>query len=574
MSISTLQEKFFNKGCGSALIVAAALAMGASLFTSLGNHDDGTRRGPNGETERAVATVAGVPVFASAIQQAADEQSKGMGGMGSNPMFQSFIQGQAVNGVLQRAAVQSILGKTQPTDAEVLAAAQSAIAAQLDGAKAKLVGEGKIKADATDAQLQAALKDALGGRTLAQFRNDLPKEILARYKDEKTRPLVLDQFGGAILATRLGEKAVASDTALRDLYKTDTVRRVFLGSASGAKDSPETRAGEALADLKAGKSFDTVMDAYTNDPVPNGKKAHETSTPVPAATLASAPEYAELRGKTPPATTGVVDVPGGKAIYQLQSVKDNLPKDFEKNKAKYRAEKAREIGSADLERQVRAILASDAVKWNSPGYQAIAALGAAPGGSKDALALAKAAVASKNGNDSRLGAIAMLSATMGDTASPQGRADRIQALEAALANGLADPTLALQLADLYAKEKKGDKATETLIAASKANDKYDTEGQRAFGDIAAKALELQKSGVITATQLKEVQAQQALWSAAKVEDAKMAAGAKTTDEQLKRENEAELRRQQEEAAKPAPAPAPKAAPAKGGSMLPTTTGGR
>ena len=573
MSISTLQEKFLNKGCGSALIVAAALAMGASIFTSFGRGGDANRRGPNGETENAVATVAGVPVFASAIQQAADEAAKGMGGMGANPMFQSFIQGQAVNGALQRAAVKSILGQTAPTDDEVLAAAKGTIAAQLDGAKAKLVGEGKLKPDATDAQLQAALKDALGGRTLAQFRNDLPKEILARYKDAKTRDLVLDQFGGAILATRLGEKALGSDAALRDAYKTDTVRRVFLGSASGAKDSPEARAQKALADLKAGKSFDSVMDAYSNDPVPNGKKPHESSTPVPAATLASAPEYAELRGKTAPAITGIVDVPGGKAIYQLQSVADNVPKDFEKNKAKYRAEKAREIGGAEIDRQVKAILASDAVKWNSPGYQAIAALGSTPGGSKDALALAKAALAAKDGGDRRLGAIALLSATMGDTANPQGRADRIQALEAALANGLADPTLALQLADLYGKEKKGDKATDTLIAASKANDKYDTEGQRAFGDIAGKALELQKSGVITPAQLQEVQAQQALWTAAKAEDAKMSAGAKQSDEQLKKENEAELRRQQEEAAKTAPPAKADPAPAKGGSMLPTTTGG-
>ena len=574
MSISTLQEKFLNKGCGSALIVAAALALGASVFTSFGRHDDTVRQGLNGETEQAVATVAGVPVFASTIQQAADEQAKGMGGMSANPMFQSFIQGQAVNGALQGAAVKSILGESKPTDDEVLAAAKAAIAAQLDGAKSKLVGEGKLKPDATDAQLQAALKDALGGRTLSQFRNDLPKEILSRYKDEKTRALVLDQFGGAILATRLGEKAVGSDATLRDAYKTYTVRRIFLGSASGAKESPEVRAEKALADLKAGKSFDSVMDAYTNDPVPNGKKAHETTTSVTAATLDTAPEYAELRGKTAPAQSGIVNVPGGKAIYQLQSVADNTPKDFEKNKAKYRAEKARELGSADLDRQVKAILSSDAVKWTSPGYQAIAALGSAPGGSKDALALAKAAVVSKDGQERRLGAIALLSATMADTATPQGQADRIQALEAALANGLADPTLALQLADLYGKGKKGDKVTETLIAASKANEKYDTEGQRAFGDIAGKALELQKSGVITAAQLQAVQEQQALWTAAKADNAKMAAGTKQTDEQLKKENDAELRRQQEEAAKASPAPAPKAAPAKGGSMLPTTTGGQ
>ena len=580
MSISTLQEKFFNKGCGSALIVVAALAMGASLFTSsMGRNDDASRTGPNGQNETAVATVDGVPVFASEIERMADEQAKQLAGMGDlNASFRSFIQGQAINSSLQTAAAKAILAKGEVTDAEVLAAAKSAIGADVERARAKFVSEGKLKPDATDAQLQTALKDALGGRTLAQLRGDLPKQILARFKDGTTRAAVLDQFGSAILASRLGERAVASDADLRDAYKTYVLRRIFLSVASGSKETPEVRAQKALTDLNAGKSFASVMDAYSNDPAPSGKKPHDATQSVASSVLNGSPEYAALKGKAAPARTGIVDVPGGKAIYEIVSVDANLPKEFDRDKAKLRVEKAREIGQAEVDRQVRALLASDAVKWSSPGYHALAALSGNPGdsssaearSSSSAMELAKTALASKSPAERRLGALAYLSAT-NDTGSPEAIKDRKAAIEAALANGIDDATLGIQLADLYGKEKNGAKATDALISASKANDRYDTGGQRVFGDIAAKALELNKASVITAAQLKEIQAQQALWTAAKTDDSKAAAGAKLTDDELKKENDAEIQRQMAEAAKTAP-PATTPAPAKGGSMLPTTTG--
>ena len=129
------------------------------------------------------------------------------------------------------------------------------------------------------------------------------------------------------------------------------------------------------------------------------------------------------------------------------------------------------------------------------------------------------------------------------------------AIETAQAAGIQDTALSLELADLYAEAKDGAKATASLVAASKANDRYDASGDRAFRDVAAKALDLQKKGVLTKDQLASVQAQQASWSAARTNNQQAASQAKTDDASVKAANEAEIARQKAEAAKAASAPA-------------------
>ncbi len=560
MSISTLQEKFFNKGCGTALIVVAAVAMGASMFS---NRMASAEDKPSGDQAgKAVATVEGVPVSTDAIQKGTESMIARMSpGAPPDPMTQAMAAARATGMALQQASLQAIVSKEPVTDAEVIAAVAQAVDGDIERAKGQLVQEGKLKPTATEAELQVALKDALKGKSLAQLRADTPKEVLARFKDPSQKAAVVGQLGGQILVERLGEKAAGDEQTLRDSYKTYVVRRIFLSSTSGSKETPEARAAKALSDLKAGKSFDAEMDGVSNDPAPMGKKIHEATESVPASSLSSRPELASLIGKAPNATTAAVDVPGGKAIYQLVSVKDDLPKDFEANKAKYRAQKIQAAGAAETEKRVKALLAGGAVRWQSLGYQALAAtfdataMGIAldPVATKKAFAAGQAAVKAESAADRRLGAQALLALTdprvnMGGK-TPEATANRLAALSAAAASGIEDASLSLELAGLYGDMKDGAKATDALIAASKGNSDYEAKGQRTFGDIAAKALELQKKGVLTKAQLESVQAQQALWAAQRADSAKAATQAKSDAIREKAENDAEIARQKAEAAK-------------------------
>ena len=615
MSISTLQEKFFNKGCGTVVFGALAVAMVAGIFMRGGGTSDSDRNGGNGAGP--VVTVGSFPIPAELFQRQADglktqlAQQQGVTGE-PTATIQAHALVDATGQVLQAAAVQDILAKEPPTDAEIQAFANTQEEQRIEGARMALEKQGKLKPNASETDLEKALKDQLNGKTLAQIRTEGVKGFVAAYKDPKTKSALLTQYGGPLLVQRYGGKSVGSEQSLRDSYKNYLLHRIFLSSASGAKESPEVRAARADADLKAGKTFESVMDAYSNDPVPPGpgKKVHDATENVAATALDTRPELAALKGKTSGATTGVVDVQGGKAIYGILSVRDDLPKDFEKNKTKLRQEQINRAGQTQVESKVKTILAGSEVKWQNLGYQALSSVADAgtmgyifdQNAAKKAFAKAQEALKSADGNDRRLATMAMLALTDPQTNTGAKTADvvaeRRTALEAAQTAGIEDTALSIEAAALYGDAKEGAKATASLIAASKANHQYNEAGERAFRDIAGKALDLQKKGVLTKEQLQSVQTQQAVWTASRTDNSKAATQAKTDEVSQKAANEAEIARQKAEADKaaaPPSAPAkadesaeiarqkaeasksnpPKspAAPAKGSSLLPSSTAG-
>lgn len=592
LSISTLQEKFFNKGCGTVVIGAAAIAMVASMFSRFGGSSS---RGQNGDNEAsAVVTVGSVPIPAALIQEqtsqmqsrAMQQQAQAAPGLPNavpplGATTQAAIAASATNQVLQTAAIRAILAKDPPTDAEIRAFASAEFEQAIAGEREALQKQGKLLPNATEADLEKALKGPLQGKTIAQARAAAPDNLSKQFKDPATRDALLDSIGGPLLVQRNGTKAVGSDQALRDSFKTYVVHRIFLSATSGAKDTPEVRGEKVLADLKSGRTFAAEMDAVSNDPTLPGKKAHDLTETLPASAFDSRPELAELKGKAAGAMTGVVDTAGGKAIYQIISVSDGIPKDFEKKKAELRQQKISTVGAELTEKQIKALLDSGEVKWQSLGYQALAKTGQAvqmmgmtpiifdAAADKAAIDAGEAALKSDNPLDHRLGAQALLVATDPKIAvvkSGDSSATRKVALEAASDFDLLDPTLGLELASLYGDSKDGVKATAALIAASKANHQYDAEGERTFRDIAAKSLELQKKGVLTKEQLESVQAQQAAWTSARENNAKASTQAKTDAASISAANAAEIERQKAEAAKSAPAPSGSSpAPAKGGT---------
>lgn len=575
MSISTIQEKLFNKGCGSVLIVIAAVAMGVSMFSSqCGSHMTPEEQA---RQQSSVAMVGDVPVLGEAIQAQASKitgDDSSLAGQSTGLMY-------ATGTALKAAAIRSLIQKGPAvTDAEVTYAIVKVADSQIEQMKGQLMMQGKIKPGASDAEIDKALKSLGQTKTLAQMRAELVSTLTTAYKDPARKDAVVEALGDAILTKRLGEKAVGDDAALRESYKAFVVKRIFFSAQSGAKETPEQRATKALADLKAGKSFESLMDALSNDPAPpGGKPLHELSQTIPTDTLSRLPELAALKGKPIGSTTGAVDVPGGKAIYLLASVQDSVPPDFDKNKEKYRSQRADEAGRAELEKQIQATLGSEGVKWQNLGFKAFAsaynAMTSPTGPTEEllrkALTDAETATKSQNEAEKQIGARAMLaiSQMLGRVpgADPvKMKSLQLSALEAVQAVGLQDAATSLQLADLYGEAKNGAKATDALLSASKNNSRYDAEGQRIFREVGGKALKLQTSKVITKEQYQTIEAQQAVWSGTKAENAKAEAQAKEELAKQQKANEAEIARQKAESAK--------AATTTGGGTTPAaTTGG-
>ncbi len=553
MSISTIQEKLFNKGCGSVLAVGAAILMGVSIFSQCNLASSMDRQ--NGR-QTAVATVDGIPLNAEAIAtQAARIQERSFGGTDITSKATSYAY--AIHTALREAAVRSLLAKEGAiSDSEVKDAAERVSEQQIDQVKGGLIQRQKVKPNATEADFDKAYAAENNGKSLADLRKNNVIVFTDAYKDQTKKESVIEILGDQILMGRYGGKAVSSDAALRDSYKLYNLKRIFFSAQSGSKETPEARADKAMADLKAGKSFDLLMDTLSNDPPMPGKAIHEKTDPTSTDLMDRQPELAALKTKAPASTTGVIDVPGGKAIYELASVSDSVPGDFDKNKEKYRAERMAQVGRPELDKRLDAILNSDAVKWQHEGYHALAAVadviaqptGGTEAGLAKAFQVAETAYKSKDPDEKQKAAMAMLAATamldnLQSADAVKTKALQLTALEAVTGAGMQDSAISLKLADLYGDAKKGDKATEALISASKSNSRYDAVGEAIFRQVVDKALKFEKDKLITKEQLESIQAQQALWSEARSSSEKADAEAKAEIDKQKKENEAELAKQ-------------------------------
>lgn len=588
VSISSFQEKFLNKGCGTAIIVVSALALGISMLSSQcarGNMINGSA-----SAQDAVVTVGDVPVTAQQIQAAADSGSNPDGGALDRASQLASATYRVVNSA---GAASLVLQSGEPAESEVETVVSNAIEDQLDQQREMMVALKQPKANATPAEIDQALTAYLGGQTPSAYKKDQVTKIVEAYKDPQRKGNVLQAIASRILASRAAAKSAMSDEALRNSYKTLVFKRVFLSDASGSKESAQARAQKVLDGLKSGKSFDAMMDQYSNDPASPGKKVHDLEEDVPATQAGARPEFAEIKDKPVGAVSGIVDVPGGKAVYRLAATRNSAPADFEKNKDKYRRTAAMAAASTEVEKKVKDYVAAKS-SWSSKAFEAMFLQGQttqqSPTEQKAALEkafdLAQQALKSDQPGEVRVGAMAALLAEGGLYNAPDADkaklADqRIGVLEAAFANGLDDGQLRMELVDLYAQKKNGAKATEALVAASKGNLKYDATGQKLFSDIAGKALTLQQQGVITADQLKTIQAQQVVWSDARAAYDKAMAESKKQEEAAQKANEAEIARQKAEAAKaggtapatpgtgivPSPGTTPPTSTAGGGSKL-------
>ncbi|GEM_PF-3932316 len=563
-------------------MVVAALAMGATMFAQCGR-GGGPGGVEQGDAANAIATVNGFPVSGERIQAVASQQPS------SSATEQATSLAQTTNSALRLVALQSLLAKEPALTAEEIEkAAGEAFDGKIEQARYGLMMSGKLKPTATPADFEKAIK-VQTGKTPAELKKEQVEGIKKAFADPSTKPGVALEFAEPILAARLGAKMAGDDASLRDSYRTYVVKRLFFSDRSGSSESAKARAKKAQAALKSGTAFDKLMDTVSNDPAPTGKAAHDATQDVPSDALSGTPDLSALKGKSPLTTTDVIDVPGGKAIYMLSAVRDNVPPDFEKDKAKYRAVRASTAGRTALQQKIDGILKSD-VTWTSPGFHALAAA-ADPTTVAEAAALAQTALKSENPSERRLGAQALLIATK------PGEPGHVAALEAAQKAGIEDAGLSLELAKAYGDKKDGAQATAALIAASKGNSRYDAQGDQLFRDIAGAALDLQKKGVLTKEQLTQVQSQQAIWTNARKENEGAQAEAKRQAAAAQKANDAEIARQKAEAAKNAPkatAPptgvtitpgsglsggvpgastAPTTGSTTGGSLLPTTTGG-
>jgi hypothetical protein len=257
-------------------------------------------------------------------QRAEDFEALGLG-MQLNQRYQ------ALRTLGEQLAFVSLLEKSgfRASDADIEQVKQEYLKQELDALRSQLLPQGK----GSDRDLDRALKER--GRSLEQVK----KEILTRVPEL----LFTIEATQSKYIKSLREKHNPTDEQLRLMFENLYPARIFI-SQEKHKEQAAARAQQAYEQLKAGKPFTEVVKTFSDDPKPLIDRG---------GSLTGSDYYTiqdQLSGYLRPEdVSGVLTLkPGaftpplkdknnqGFYLFTLTKREQDLPDDFEKEKAKYR----------------------------------------------------------------------------------------------------------------------------------------------------------------------------------------------------------------------------------------------
>jgi hypothetical protein len=595
VSINKFQEKIFRTGCGSAvLFVCAGVFFAGMFYMGCGT---GARVSEQNEPQdqKVAIEIGDYPIYANDLTQQIEARrqqaiQQGQGGSGPDalpPKEEAYLQSGIIDQSIQGVGYAYLAHKegVQFTDDAIRKEKQKDFDESLMMAKMQVSQQMKLKGDPTDKQLDAFLKSK-GQPSLAEIKNQFKQNLESTLKDAKARGTLESTVAQALLRDTLQSRLKPTDAQLKAGYDNYDFKRILFSTDAGADVSAQV--GKAQADLKAGLTFEQAMDRYSKDPPMKGKKVSDGDTKMMVTELDSMPAYAPLKLLKPGQVSDVIDTPMGKAIFKLIGITNSPPPDLLKNKATYVQQYASRIVNDEINKNIKALVKSSAVKWHSPGFKAIydwmqvsndarPTDGAAAVAAKfePIVAEAKKAYTSNEGYDGRAALLAWYAASDAiwsakDADKAKLRADRIELLKTLTAD---TPyfSLKLEIVDLEMDAKQGPEAAAMLQGAAASNYSYDAEGLKNFQDINARMLKLRAFGMLTPAAEKSIQASQDAWKKnnadveAQKEKLKEAQDEeKKKDDALKAEQMAEAAKAKADADKKAKSAAPtsSAAPSK------------
>ncbi|HWD41214.1 MAG TPA: hypothetical protein VG944_20385 [Fimbriimonas sp.] len=582
MSISKFQEKFLtNKGCLTVTVVAFSsvfLFFGVRWQSIFGGDDQGA-----GNKAPLVVTIGDIPVTTEQVTDGVSRQSSQMPSTG----FASQVQTtSSVLSNLVRGAACAAIGERDHllSDDAILKNATEIVSQQIDGMKSAL----NVKPGASQKEIDDAFAKA-GQKPPSQMLQGVLENVKQALSDSNKRKDLEAGVAPQIVTESIATKLAPTQQQIDDYFKVYTIKEIDFQGKPGAQDQ---KAQEALKAIKGGMSFEAAMDKYSTAKAPPGKKANEVTRDVKGEELSFTPTYKSLPALKPGSVSDVVDSFGGKAIFKLVSVKEDIPKDFDQQKGMYYTRIEGQKLQEELQKEIQAMVDSSATKWTNKGYKALYDLSLTfqiidpkkrDAALQSVIAEAKAATATPVDAQPATYAWYQASDLLYKSAPPQDQAkmrdDRIEVLKEVL-DYTEDVDLRMELFDLYVQKKDGADALMNLVQASKANTSYDADGQRKFGDIAAKRFQLVNQKLVKLEDLKELDSAQDTWRSEKKRSDQEAADAKKAeaeqaakDKANQKANEELLKKQAEELKKntastktPAGKEAPKApagAPKKG-----------
>lgn len=566
MSISTVREKFFEGGCGKSVLIFSAIAMVVTMgYSACGRSSGFAATDAKGQKLATFAKVGSVELPVSwvdtAQKQIVDQQ------LGGNmqlldqlpPTFAVSLQTQAVSQVIEQGYMLEVALQSGIKVDEDSIKKEITQEKFLKSLREQLVGGNQIKATATDAEVEAKVKELAKGQTVADLYKKQMEEFNKRLSDPAEKPIMQAQFGPAAAVEQIKNSLKPTDDQLKESFKQWEVKRILVKGGDAAK------AKKIYDEIKGGKNFEAAIDQYSDD-LPekdkdgkDKKKSDRTST-IGKVALDRSEELKPIASLQAGGYSEPIKTPDGLSIFKLVAIKPNLPADFDKEKAKYSAQWITMEAQSQFTAKVEKLKKEVPPQFELKAFEAAYALGKGmqEPGDKVSPEIQKAYDLAKGIDKAEPGA--ELGATIGLAAF-----QRIYDAPGADKTKLKPERLAtiaryLEFKDNWdlrkevitdlKDQKKGEEAFNQLLIALDKNTKYDANGQRIYSDITASFKELQTASLVKPEQDKEFRGRQEEWQKAKADYDK-------TEAELAKQQKEEEAKQKAAQSKAPSAPAPK-----------------
>jgi parvulin-like peptidyl-prolyl isomerase len=226
---------------------------------------------------------------------------------------------------------------------------------------------GKDAAKKTDRDLDRELKQRVQ-KSLRDVRREIESGI---DRDALRAELMVRKFQQSVQS-----KVQLSDSALRDLYRTVTVRHILISSSKRPEASARKRAEEVLAKAKAGEDFAKLARQFSDDPATasaGGLLPPIQGSQTPAGGFGAPSKEvreAALRLKKPGDISEVIQTPQGFEILKMESSKLDLPPDFDKKKEDYRKEQQKRLADETWGQVLERLRKDAKIEFVNPEFEA------------------------------------------------------------------------------------------------------------------------------------------------------------------------------------------------------------
>ncbi len=247
---------------------------------------------------------------------------------------------------------------------------------------------------ATDEQIDAAFLEAYGS-TSGDLRRDAIDNFRASFDDPASRAAVLEQYLLNALATAYAARVTVTEEELKATFDQFNFNRLVISPSLDPGADTTEQAEAAREELAGGASFASVYRKYSGD-----EGDAPTSFPMNRRTLEANENFAELLELAPNEVSQVINDFSGPTIYQLISVENEIPENFEENKETLMANLRTTKGNAQLTKEVDELSDPGQITWGSAGvqvlYEGLNALNEDPDNAKMLDLLERAAAARVN----------------------------------------------------------------------------------------------------------------------------------------------------------------------------------